>query len=87
MHVIKMYLLSGFVVSSAAEFIKLGSELILVHSSVFNSELHFIKFLGGFSGFHLEPLLGAGHVSTASVQVLNLDVVFIDSDFKLLNNL
>merc|ERR1719481_2380539 len=36
---------SSFIVSSTAEFIKLGSKLVLVHSSMFNSKLHLIQFL------------------------------------------
>lgn len=80
-------LLSGLIISSTAQLIKLGGELVLVKSGVLQGQLHLVELLGGLLGLHLEPGLGAGHVSTSSVEVFNLDVVFIDSDLKLLNNL
>merc|ERR1719367_430132 len=79
--------ISGLIISSTAQLIKLGGELVLVKSGVLQGQLHLVELLGGLLGLHLEPGLGAGHVSTSSVEVFNLDVVFIDSDLKLLNNL
>ena len=80
-------LLSGLIVSSAAQLIELSSELVLVETGVLQRQLHLIKLLGGILGFHLEPLLSAGHVSHAPVEVSDLDVVLVDGDLKLFNNL
>ena len=80
-------LLSGLVVSSTAELIKLGSKLVLVQSGVLQGQLHLVQLLGGLLSLHLESSLGAGHVSNVSVKVFNLDIVFMDSDLELLNNL
>ena len=80
-------LLSGLVISSTAQLIKLGGELVLVQSGVLQGQLHLVQLLGGLLGLHLEPGLGAGHVSHVPVQVFNLDVVFMDGNLKLLNDL
>ena len=80
-------LLSGLIVSSAAQLIELGSELVLVETGVLQRQLHLVQLLGGVLGFHLEPLLSAGHVSHAPVEVSDLDVVLVDGDLKLFNNL
>merc|ERR1712142_1408148 len=40
-----------------------------------------------FLSLHLELLLGAGHIGNTSVKVLNLEMVLIDSNFKLFNTL
>ena len=80
-------LLSGLIVSSTAQLIELGGELVLVETGVLQGQLHLIQLLGGVLGLHLEPLLGAGHVGHAPVEVSNLHVVLIDGDLKLLNNL
>merc|ERR1719410_3136476 len=78
---------SGLVISSTAQLIKLGGELVLVQSGVLQGQLHLVQLLGGLLGLHLEPGLGAGHVSHVPVQVFNLDVVFMDGNLELLNDL
>merc|ERR1719429_128273 len=79
--------ISGLIVCSAAQLIELSSELVLVETGVLQRQLHLIQLLGGVLGLHLEPLLSAGHVSHAPVEVSDLDVVFVDGDLKLFNNL
>ena len=80
-------LLSGLIVSSTTQLIELGGELVLVETGVLQGQLHLVQLLGGVLGLHLEPLLGAGHVGHAPVEVSDLDVVLVDGDLKLFNNL
>ena len=82
-----IYSLSGLIVSGAAQLIKLGGELVLVEAGVLQTQLHLVQLLGGLLGLHLQPLLGRAHVRHRAVQVLDLDVVFVNSDLELLHHL
>merc|ERR1719305_915639 len=78
---------SGFRVSCPAELLQLDRELVLVHAGVLDSQLHLVQLLVGLLGLHLELLLAAGHVHHGLVQSLDLHVVFVHGNLKLLNNL
>ena len=79
--------LSGLLVGSPSQFLHLGGELVLVHASVLNGQLHVVQLLVCLLGLELQLQLLGVQVLAALVQALDLHVVLVHSDLKLLNDL
>ena len=80
-------LISGLLVGSPPQLLHLGGELVLVHASVLDGQLHVVQLLVRLLRLELQLQLLGVQVLAALVQALDLHVVLVHSDLKLLNDL